>query len=91
MPAFIRKGSIKRQARLSVNARFRAGRLEHGPEEVFTLGVGDCTGGLTLLAPDAALRVDKYGSHQVTPLSEEIPDEGVDLLHLGFDNVIGNW
>jgi hypothetical protein len=46
------------------------------------MGVGDRTGNFALLAADAALRVDENGSHQVTPLSEGIPDEGVDPLQL---------
>jgi hypothetical protein len=46
-----------------MNARLGCGAFEHGQEQVFGLRVSHCTGNFTLLAANAALRIDKDSLH----------------------------
>lgn len=69
MSAFVWKRGVQAQSRFGVDKRFRDRGFKYRPEQVLALGMSDCTCGLTLLAADAALRVNEYSLHMASPLS----------------------
>lgn len=63
MTAFVGESGVHSRARFGMDARLRGYALENRPKEAFTLRVSDCTGYLTLLTANTALRVDKDSLH----------------------------
>jgi hypothetical protein len=63
MPAFIRKGSVHRQAWFGVDAWFGGGGLKNGQEQILGLRMGYCAGGFALLAANATFRIYKDSFH----------------------------